>query len=326
MIISKTPFRISFFGGGTDFPEYYKKFGGEVISTSIDKFCYVQLNKLNNIYDYNYRLVWSKNEMVQNINNIKNPCIKAALEYKKVKKRIELHYSADLPKNSGLGTSSSFVVGLLNCISTLNAEKISNKQLAIDSLNVEQKILKEYCGSQDQIQAAYGGFNMILFKNNDTFKVNKIQINNKIKNNLQKNLLLIYTNQQRYSGIIEKEKIKKINTNIELYHKIRELTPIAKSFLLKNNIKDFGKLLNEYWNLKTKLSSNVKNKTIDEICKIILNSGAYGTKILGSGGGGFIMAICHPKFHKIIRKKLYKLSLINFNLYDYGSQIVYSDK
>ena len=326
MIISKTPFRISFFGGGTDFPDYYKKFGGEVISTSIDKFCYVQLNNLNNIYNYNYRLVWSKNEKVSNINSIKNPCIKAALKYKKVKQRVELHYSADLPKNSGLGTSSSFVIGLLNCINNFNNQKISTKQLALEGINIEQKILKEYCGSQDQIQAAYGGFNSILFKKNGTYKVDKLGISKKIKKNLQNNLLLIYTNQQRYSGIIEKEKIKQIENNQELYHKIRQLTPIAKSFLLKNNIKDFGELLNEYWNLKTRLSKKVNNKTIDEICKVIINAGAFGTKVLGSGGGGFIMAICDPKFHKTIKKKLYKLNLINFKLHEEGSKIIYSNK
>ena len=326
MIISKTPFRISFFGGGTDFPDYYKKFGGEVISTSIDKFCYVQLNNLNNIYNYNYRLVWSKNEKVSNINSIKNPCIKAALKYKKVKQRVELHYSADLPKNSGLGTSSSFVIGLLNCINNFNNQKISTKQLALEGINIEQKILKEYCGSQDQIQAAYGGFNSILFKKNGTYKVDKLGISKKIKKNLQNNLLLIYTNQQRYSGIIEKEKIKQIENNQELYHKIRQLTPIAKSFLLKNNIKDFGELLNEYWNLKTRLSKKVNNKIIDEICKVIINAGAFGTKVLGSGGGGFIMAICDPKFHKTIKKKLYKLNLINFKLHEEGSKIIYSNK
>lgn len=326
MIISKTPFRISFFGGGTDFPNYYEKFGGEVISTSINKFCYVQLNKLDEIYKYNYRLVWSKNETVFDINKIQNPCIKATLKYKKVKQRIEMHYSADLPKNSGLGTSSSFVVGLLNCISALQDKKISYKQLALEAINIEQKILKESCGSQDQIQAAYGGFNIIKFKKNENHQVNKLQINENIKKNLQNNLLLIYTNQQRYSGIIEKEKIKQIENNHELYHQIRKLTPMAKLFLLKNNIQDFGKLLNDYWRLKTKLSKKVSNKTIDEISKEVLNCGAYGTKVLGSGGGGFVLAVCDPKFHKNIKKKLYKLNFVNFSLYNQGSKIIYSDK
>ena len=326
MIISKTPFRISFFGGGTDFPDYYKKFGGEVLSTSIDKFCYVQLKSLNEIYNYNYRLVWSKNETVKKIESIQNPCIKAALIYKKIKKNIEIHYAADLPKNSGLGTSSSFAVGLLNCINSLNNKKHSMRKLALDAIHIEQKILKEFCGSQDQIQAAHGGFNSIYFKKDDNFTVKKLNINHHITNNLRRNSLLIYTNTQRYSGIIEKKKIKNIYKNEKLYHEIKKLTPLAKNFLINNNIKDFGNLLNEYWYLKTQLSSGVRNKLIDEIYKTSLAAGAYGAKLLGSGGGGFILVLCHPKFQKQLKKKLSKLNVIDFNFCQKGSEIIYSDK
>ena len=326
MIISKTPFRISFFGGGTDFPDYYKKHGGEVISTSIDKFCYVQLKNLNEIYDYNYRLVWSKNEIVEKIKNIQNPCIKAALSFKKLRKKIEIHYSADLPKNSGLGTSSSFAVGLLNCISSLKNKKCSVKKLALDAIYLEQQVLKEFCGSQDQIQAAYGGFNSISFKKNSLFEVKKLNIEPSIKKNLKRNSVLIYTNTQRYSGIIERSKIKNISKKVKLYHKIKNLTPIAKELLINNNIKDFGNLLNEYWHLKSQLSNSVRNRIIDEIYETSLSAGAYGAKLLGSGGGGFILVLCDPKFQKQLKKKLSKLKFVNFNFHPKGSEIIYKNK
>ena len=224
MIISKTPFRISLFGGGTDFPSYYLKNGGCVVGGTIDKFCYVTARYLPSVFNFKHRIVWSKNETVKNVNEIVHPTVKSVLKLMKISKGLEIHYQGDLQKNSGLGTSSSFCVGLFNALYNLSKKKISKKNLALKSIYIEQKILKENCGSQDQIWAAYGGFNIINFKQNNTFVVNKL---NKKKNNLEdlyKNMFLIYTGLNRFSDHIEKDKIKNIDKNFNHLDKIKVIT------------------------------------------------------------------------------------------------------
>ena len=323
MIISKTPFRISLIGGGTDFPNYYKKYQGLVIGGTINKYCYVTARFLPKVFNYKHRIVWSKNEVVNSTKEIIHPTVKAVFNYLKISNGLEIHYQGDLQKNSGLGTSSSFCVGLINSIKNLYANKITKKKLAESSIFIEQKIMKEKSGSQDPIWASYGGFNSISFKKS-YFKVNKLNISKKNLNRLSKNLFLIYTGINKFSNNIEKDKLKNIDKNIKYFSKIHSLARTFKYQITNSNNFDFiGDVLNEYWSLKKKLSNKVSNRKIDEIYKECLNSGATGGKIIGSGGGGFLLMHCKEKHLSSLKKKIYKLPIINFNFTEDGSKIIF---
>ena len=326
MIISKTPFRISFIGGGTDFPSYYKYHKGLVIGGTIDKFCYVSARFLPDVFNYKHRIVWSKNEVVKNNNQIIHPTVKAIFKYLKIKKGLEIHYQGDLQKNSGLGTSSSFCVGLINSIKNLYSFKINKKNLAVDANYVEQNIVKEKSGSQDPIWASYGGFNSINFYKNN-FKVNKVSLNKKQLSRISENLLLIYTGINKYSHNIEKDKILRLKNNIKYLHKIYNLAKHFKYEILNSNNYDFiGNILDEYWSIKKKLSNKVSNSRIDEIYKECKNLGSSGGKIIGSGGGGFLLIDCKKKYQSLLKKRLYKLPIIDFNFTNEGSNIIFKSK
>ena len=326
MIISKTPFRISLFGGGTDFPIYYKENGGCVIGGSIDKYCYVSARYLPNVFNFKHRIVWSKNETVNNINQIYHPTVRSVFKMMNVKKGLEIHYQGDLQKNSGLGTSSSFCVGLFKALYNLKNTNISKKKLAKNAIFVEQNMLKENCGSQDQIWASYGGLNIIKFYKNGNFNVKKINLSkNKIRN-LDRNMFLVYTGINRFSDNIEKDKIKNIEKN---FNHLDQINYITLSFLreLKNNlsIELCASMLNEYWNIKKKLSKKVTNRYIDDLLKEGMSNGAIGGKLIGSGGGGFILFCCKKANQKKFLNGFKKLPIINFNFTNKGSEIIFKN-
>lgn len=323
MIISKTPFRISLIGGGTDFPSYYKNNNGLVIGGTIDKYCYVSARLLPNVFNYKHRIVWSKNEVVNNNNQIIHPTVRAVFKYLKINKGLEIHYQGDLQKNSGLGTSSSFCVGLINSLKTLYNKKIDKNKLAKIAINIEQNIMKEKCGSQDQIWASYGGFNSIEFKNH-SFSVNNLKVNkNKLKS-LSNNLFLIYTGINKYSHNVEKDKISRLDKNKKHLLKIYNLAKDFKYNIQNNKNFDFiGPCLREYWYIKKTLSHKVSNSVIDEIYNEALKSGASGGKIIGSGGGGFLLIYCKKNYHLSLKKRLHKLPIIKFNFIDEGSKIIF---
>ena len=324
MIISKTPFRISLFGGGTDFPNYYLMNEGCVIGGTIDKYCYVTTRYLPNVFKYKHRIVWSKNETVKKISEIIHPTVRSVLHLLNIKKGLEIHYQGDLQKNSGLGTSSSFCVGLLNSLSVLENKKLLKKELANKAIFTEQKLMKENCGSQDPIWAAYGGLNYIKFKSNGSFIIQKLKLPKKKINYLNNNLFLIYTGIHRYSNDVEKDKILNFDKNLNHLDQIKNITNLFYNNLSKNNsTENLGSMLNEYWNLKKKLSSKVTNYKIDEIYKSAIESGASGGKIIGSGGGGFLLILCKEKYQKNMKKRLKKLPIINFNFIDEGSKIIF---
>ena len=326
MIICKTPFRISLFGGGTDFPDYYLKYGGCVIGGSINKFSYVTARFLPNVFDYKHRIVWSKNETVNKIDEIIHPTVKAIFKNLKIKKGLEIHYQGDLQKNSGLGTSSSFCVGLINAITNLYNRKISRKDLAKKAIYIEQKMLNENCGSQDQIWAAYGGFNYINFNKDGNFKVEQINLSKNNLFNLNNNLFLIYTRLHRYSSFVEKDKLRTLNKNLKTLDKIKNLTKSFKNILIQNNSVDIiGDMLNEYWILKKSLSKKVTNNYINEIYNLALKSGASGGKIIGSGGGGFLLVYCKKKYQKKLLSNLKKLPIVKFQFIDKGSEIIFNN-
>tara|TARA_Y200000002_G_scaffold65631_1_gene50510 strand:- start:1095 stop:2078 length:984 start_codon:yes stop_codon:yes gene_type:complete len=326
MIISKTPFRISLFGGGTDFPSYYLKNGGCVVGGTIDKFCYVTARHLPEVFNFKHRIVWSKNETVNNVNEIVHPTVKAVLKLMKISKGLEVHYQGDLQKNSGLGTSSSFCVGLFHALYSLYKKKISKKDLALKSIHIEQKILKENCGSQDQIWASYGGFNIINFKKNGNFIIKKLNKKENKFENLDKNMFLVYTGLNRFSDDIEKDKIKNIDKNFNNLDKIKIIT----NMFIKNlnngiSIDNCAELMNEYWYIKKLLSRKVTNSYIDELYKEGINNGAIGGKIIGSGGGGFLLFCCKKNRQKNFFKGFNKLPIIKFNFTETGSEIIFKN-
>ena len=326
MIISKTPFRISLFGGGTDFPSYYLKHGGCVVGGTIDKFCYVSARYLPNVFNFKHRIVWSKNETVNNINEIIHPTVRSVFKTLKVSRGLEIHYQGDLQKNSGLGTSSSFCVGLFNALYNLKKIKISKKSLALKSIHIEQKILKENCGSQDQIWASYGGFNVIKFKKNGSFSVKKLNKKKYNFKNLDQNMFLVYTGLNRFSDDIEKDKIKKISKNFKYLDKIKNIThSFIENFEYGMSIDHCAYFMSEYWHLKKKLSNKVTNSFIDELYKEGLNNGALGGKIIGSGGGGFMLFCCKKKNQSKFLKGFKKLPIIKFNFTDTGSEIIFKN-
>ena len=325
MIISKTPFRLSLFGGGTDFPSYYLKNGGCVVGGTINKYCYVTARYLPNVFDYKHRIVWSRNETVNNIREIYHPTVRSVFKFMNIRKGLEIHYQGDLQKNSGLGTSSAFCVGLFNALYNLENKKVSQKKLSLNAIYVEQKMLKENCGSQDQIWASFGGFNIIRFKKNGSFTVNSIKKKN--LDNLDTNMFLVYTGINRFSEDIEKDKIKNLDQNFSNLEKINQIT---NSFIHQIN-KDItidlcGHLMNEYWNIKKKLSKKVSNPFINELYKEGLSNGAIGGKIIGSGGGGFLLFCCKKNKQKKFLNGFKKLPIIRFKFTNSGSEIIFNNR
>ena len=326
MIIAQTPYRISLFGGGTDFEDYYKLYGGEVIGTTINKYCYVTLRDLPPFFKHKHRFIWSKIENVNNLNQIKHPLVKSTLKYFKFNKGIEVHYDGDLPGNSGIGSSSSFCVGLINAIYSKKKTKITKKKLSDLSYHIENKIMNEYVGRQDQTWAAYGGFNHITFSKKGTH-VSKILTSENLKKKLFDNLLIFFTGKSRYSNKIEKDKQINLRKKIEIYHKIKKQVKTSTE-IIKNgkNINDIGYLLDEYWSLKKQLSNLVSPNNINEIYKVAKSAGALGGKLIGSGGSGFFMFYCDKNKQKKLINTLNKLQRVHFKSTDYGSRIIFNNE
>ena len=323
MIITKTPFRISFFGGGTDLNQWFSENRGAVISTSIDKYCYISCRYLPNFFNHKFRFVYSQIEDVVDIDDISHPAIKGLLKYLNWTKGIELHHDGDLPARSGLGSSSSFTVGMLNALTAMQGMHISKNELAKQAIHIEQKILNENVGCQDQIAAAYGGFNKIEFYGENSFKVSPIIIPENRLNKLQDNLLLFFTGISRFASEIEKSKIVNFNSKKIELTKMHEMVDVSIDILVnqEKNIDDFGLLLNEGWNYKKSLSSLVSNNEVDEIYNSALKSGALGGKLLGAGGGGFILFYASKEKHKEIINKLNHLTHVPFKFENLGSTV-----
>ena len=326
MIISKTPYRISFFGGGTDYPTWYKKKGGSVISATIDKYIYISCRTLPPFFKHKYRIVWSHIETVKKLNEIKHRAVREMIKSFKIKKGLEIHYDGDLPARSGMGSSSVFVVGLMNLFNHFNNKKINKNKLAKKSIYFEQKILREVVGSQDQIAATYGGFNKIIFKKNGDFNVKPILIKKRIIKKLNNNLLLVYTGYKRTAHYIAKGYVNKLQTSKKKYIlEISKYVKRAEKALKKGQLDRFGKLLNEAWQEKKKLSRSISNPTIDKIYNEAIKNGALGGKLLGAGGGGFfIFYVPHLKQKKFI-KKLKNFITIPFMFTSEGSKILFNN-
>ena len=326
MIISKTPYRISFFGGGSDYPSWYIKNGGKVLSTTIDKYIYISCRYLPPFFEHKYRIVWSQMENVKTINEIRHRAVKEMLKYFKIKSGLEIHYDGDLPAKSGMGSSSAFVVGLMNLLCNFQGKKIKKKILAQKSIYFEQKILKDIVGSQDQVASTYGGFNKIIFKTGGGFNIHPILIKKKTLNKLNRNLLLVYTGIKRTSHFVAKNYVNKLHKSKKsCILQISSLVEEAEKTLIKGDINNFGNLLHESWLEKKSLSSVITNSYIDEIYNNAIKNGALGGKLLGAGGGGFLLFYV-PRYrqHKFI-KYFKKLITIPFKFSSEGSTILFKN-
>lgn len=324
MIISRTPFRISYFGGGTDFPNWYNSNDGKVISTTINKYCYVNTRILPPFFKFKYRLRYYKIEEANSLSKIKHSSIRETLKYKNFLDRFELMHIADLPAQSGLGASSSFTVGLLNCVNAMQGKIPTKRQLANEALDIEQNKIKEFVGSQDQYAAAFGGFNVINFSKN-SIQVKTVPNNLKNIKKLEESTILIFSGFQRKASLVEKKKINLIDQKVDLYRKINSITNEAEKLLTEsdNIVRDYSELLKEYWYLKKNLANNVSNQRINNLIKYCLDSGAEGSKILGAGNGGFLMCLVKSQNKKKFLDKLQKKLIVPIKFENLGSQIVY---
>ncbi len=268
MIISKTPFRISFFGGGTDYPEWYHENGGSVLATTIDKYCYISCRHLPPFFEHKHRIVYSKIESVKTTEEIQHPVVRAVLSNLSITDGLEIHHDADLPARSGLGSSSSFTVGLINVLNALKGLQISKQDLAKQATYIEQEVLKETVGSQDQVLAAFGGFNRIDFHPDDSFNISPVIINKDLVEQLQSHMLLFFTGLSRFSSDIARDKVSNFTNRFQELTQIKEMVDEGMSILQSPStpIMDLGKLMHESWKLKRSLSDKVSTPKIDEIC------------------------------------------------------------
>lgn len=328
MIISKTPFRISFFGGGTDYPLWYKYHKGAVLSTSIDKYCYITCRYLPPFFEYRHRIVYSKTEQIKNISEIEHPSVRECLKFinfDDTNYGIEIHHDGDLPARTGLGSSSSFTVGLLNALYGLEGKMIDKKQLALDAIHIEQDIIKENVGSQDQTIAAFGGFNKIEFNGNHQIDITPITLGYRKYQLLQDHLMLFFTGLSRTASDIAEEQIKQIPNKEKELDTMLDMVDEAISILKSNDydITEFGRLLHDNWIIKRSLTHKITTQRIDDIYETALEAGAIGGKLLGAGGGGFILLFVEPEFQHNVKEKLKNLLYVPIKFENLGSQIIY---
>ena len=325
MIITQTPFRMSFFGGGTDMESFFRVYGGSVISTTFDKYCYVTVRHLPRFFDYTTDLTYSKMEHVKNIEEIHHPAIRNAMKMLDMHE-IRLTYDADLPARSGLGTSSSFAVGMLNAFYALKGKYASKKKLADDAIYLERVLCNEAGGWQDQIAASFGGMNRINFNENG-YEVLPIIISPERKTRLNNNLMMYFTGFTRFSSDVQKANAVSGNKEdkIARLKEMLQLVDEAETVLTDKScdLDEFGKLLDYTWKLKRGTGSMISTNSIDELYKKGIEAGALGGKLLGAGGGGFLVFYVQPEYQKAVRKAMSDLMYIPFKFEDGGTRVIY---
>jgi len=324
MIVSRTPHRISFFGGGTDYPTWYLEHGGRVLGVAIDKYCYITCRYLPPFFNHKYRIVHSRIENINNVNEIEHPAVRGVLQFLNIKEGLAIHHEGDLPARSGIGSSSSFTVGLLHSLYALKELMPTKMKLAKESIHIEQNILKENVGSQDQIEVAYGGLNKISFNTDGEFQVEPIILNKERLQLFQDHLLLYFTGFSRNASEIAKEQIKNTENKKKELDVMHQMVQEGLKILTnKSGITEFGKLLNESWKLKRSLTNKISTPDIDNLYETAMRAGAVGGKLLGAGGGGFILFFVSPSAHKKIKEKLKNILNVSFKFENYGSQIIF---
>ena len=326
MIITRTPYRISFLGGGTDYPGWYRQHGGAVIATSIDKYCYLTCRYLPPFFEHRYRIVYSKIEDCRLVDEIKHPAVREGLKYLGLTNGIELHHDGDLPARSGMGSSSSFAVGLMQSLHALQNKMVSKEQLAKEAINLEQNLLNENVGSQDQISAAYGGFNHITFLPNDEFVVRPIILSRPRMASFQSHFMLLFTGINRTASDVAASFVPKIDEKKRQLRVLRELVEEGMALLTgDHDLLGFGELLHEAWVAKKGLSSLISNSEVDNAYDTARRAGALGGKLIGAGGGGFLLLYVPPEKQAAVRRALPKLIHVPFQFEFEGSKTVFYD-
>lgn len=322
MIISRTPVRMSFFGGGTDFPEFFNEYSGAVISTTFDKYCHVNVRHLPELFDYKSYLAYAQIEKVNSVDEIKHPAIRNAMKWLNLE-RIALNYDADLPSKTGLGTSSAFSVGLLNAFYTMQGVSKTKRELADDAIYLERILCEEDGGIQDQIAASFGGFNRIDFSR-EGYTVKPVDFSDERKNELNDNLLLFFTGLSRFSFQIQKTTKKMLGKRTSELIKIRDMVDIAEKILTDENrsLDELGALLNETWQLKRSISSEISTDAIDSVYIKAMNAGALGGKLLGAGGGGCLLFYVPKEKQESVRNALSDLHEVKFRFENEGTKII----
>ena len=327
MIISQTPFRMSFFGGGTDMESFFTKYGGAVLSTTFDKYCYVNVRHLPRFFDYSTELSYSRTERVTDINAIEHPAIRNAMKMLDMHE-IRLTYEADLPARSGLGTSSSFAVGMLNAFYALKGKYADKKKLADEAIYLERVLCEEAGGWQDQIAAAFGGFNRINFNTDGTYDVLPVIISPERKKTLNDNLMMFFTGFTRFSSDVQKANAGSKETQEVKEKRLLEMLALvdkAEHILTDKHtdLDDFGRLLDHTWKLKRQTGSAVSTNSIDDLYEKGMQAGALGGKLLGAGGGGFLVFYVQPEYQEAVKEAMKDLMYIPFKFEDGGTRVIH---
>lgn len=327
--ISRTPFRVSFFGGGTDFPDWYRINGGAVLSTTIDKYSYISCRYLPAFFDVRHRIVWSHIENVQQIDEILHPAVREGLRLLGFddSRGLEIHYQADLPARAGMGSSSSFAVGLINALSDLRGELLAPPELARLAIELERERLQEAGGVQDQVAVAHGGLNVIHFRTSGEIELVPVRLSDERKQRLRDNLLLVFTGTSRMSSQVQTDVRTNLSSRSAELEAMRRQVDTALSILENNGDLDaFGLLLNEAWEMKRQLSNSISSGEIDRIYRIALENGAMGGKLLGAGGSGFMLFYVPENKQAQLRDALRDKLCVPFTLENEGSTILYRPK
>ena len=323
MIISRTPFRVSFFGGGTDYPGWFKDNKGAVLATTIDKYCYITCRYLPPFFDHKSRIIYSKMEHVKNVDEIEHPAVREVLKFMKIKAGVEIHHDGDLPARTGLGSSSAFTVGLLNALYALKGIMPTKERLAQEAIYVEQEKCKENVGCQDQALAAFGGFNYIEFGGSNHLRVQPVTLPLDRLNLLQEHMMIFFTGFARTASQIAEHQIKNIPNKKTELNRMYEMVKQAIEVINSNDLLKFGKLLDESWQLKRSLSDKISTGNIDELYAAAIRAGAMGGKLLGAGGGGFVLFFVEPGKKQKVREALKNLLEVPVKFENLGSQIIF---
>ena len=321
MIITQAPFRISFFGGGTDFPGFYEKYGGQVLSTSIDKYCYITVRHLPPFFEFSNSVIYSRMERVQHVEQIEHPAVREAMKYLDMHE-LSVVYDADLPARTGLGTSSSFAVGVLLAFHSLKGKYADKKRLADEAIYLERVLCNEKGGVQDQIAASFGGLNKIVFSSGG-YEVQPVVVSDKNKTALEDNLMLFFTGISRFSSTIQEEQERNLEVKNRQLMQMKDLVDEAEMALVQGQVDDFGRLLDVEWKLKREVNSKVSGPVVDGYYARAMEAGALGGKLLGAGGGGFLLLYVPKERQSQVRQALEELLEIPFRFETGGAKVLY---
>ena len=327
MIISRTPYRISFFGGGSDYPVWYKVYGGAVLVTTIDKYCYLTCRYLPPFFEHRIRVVYSNIETVQSVEDLKHPAVRECLKLLDVQRGVEIHHDGDLPARSSMGSSSSFTVGLLNALYSLKGVARPKEELATEAIRVEQDLMEETVGSQDQVATVYGGFNRIVFSQDGSRTVVPITLSESRFDELNSHLMLFYTGITRTASDVARSYVADLGRKHRELQRLVQMVDESVSILNGHgDLLAFGELLDEAWEVKKTLGDQISNSRIDEVYREALSAGATGGKLMGAGGGGFMLIFAPPEAQPRIRERLHKMLSIPFEFERSGSQVIFFEQ